>query len=85
MPFYSNKKVLVGYNDLAHVYPLLLKEWDYDKNTKKPDEVTKGSGYYAWWKRHKCNHEWRTKVDRRGSTANTGCPNCYKIRHSKKK
>ena len=31
-PFCSNRKILVGFNDLATRYPNLAKEWDYTKN-----------------------------------------------------
>lgn len=41
-PFCRNLKVWLGYNDLATTHPELLKEWDYEKNTLKPTEVTAG-------------------------------------------
>ena len=42
-PYCSGNKVLKGFNDIASTNPELLKEWDYSKNTIKPDEVTKGT------------------------------------------
>ena len=83
-PYCSGKKVLKGFNDLATTRPDLVLDWDYENNTKRPDEITKGSNYRAHWKCHKCGHEWCTIVDRRG-TANTGCPNCYQMNRKRKK
>lgn len=31
-PYCSNKRLLVGFNDLAHVAPSICEEWDYEKN-----------------------------------------------------
>ena len=42
-PYCSGNKVLKGFNDIASTNSELLKEWDYSKNTIKPDEVTKGT------------------------------------------
>ena len=41
-PYCSNKRVLVGVNDLATTHPNLTKEWD-SSNELKPTEVTYGS------------------------------------------
>ena len=39
-PYCSGKRLMVGFNDLAHVYPYLAKEWNYEKNQgKMPEEV----------------------------------------------
>ena len=43
-PYCSGKKILPGFNDLATTHPMLIKEWDYDKNTTlRPDMLSKGS------------------------------------------
>ncbi len=42
-PYCSGKRIIAGVNDLAATHPLLLSEWDYDKNLIKPTEVSKGS------------------------------------------
>ena len=47
-PYCSGNKVLKGFNDIASTNPELLKEWDYSKNTIKPDEVTKGTHKKIW-------------------------------------
>ena len=62
-------------NNLAMKYPLLLKEWDYDKNVNiDPNNVSFGSYKKVWWKCEK-NHSWRSKVSHR--TSGSACPYCY--------
>jgi len=56
-PYCSNRKVLTGYNDLAFINPQLALEWNYDKNTKLPSEVTANAQTKYWWK-GQCGHEW---------------------------
>ena len=37
-------KLVKGVNDIASLYPELVKEWDYDKNDKiSPSDFTKGN------------------------------------------
>ena len=50
-----------------------MKEWDYSKNTIKPDEVTKGTHKKIWWICSN-NHSYEATIParRRG----TGCPYC---------
>ena len=43
----------------------LLKEWNYDKNTKSPNEYTKFSNESVWWKCSKCGYEWKAKIGNR--------------------
>ena len=31
-PYCTNRRVLIGYNDLATLYPKLANEWDYSNN-----------------------------------------------------
>ena len=55
-------------------YPLLAKEWDYEKNEISPDKVSKGTHLKVWWKCSKCNYSWEAKVYSRCS--GIGCPQC---------
>lgn len=48
-PYCNNRNVLRGYNDLSTTNPDLAKEWDYNKNTILPTEVSKGSKIKIWW------------------------------------
>lgn len=42
--------VIKGKNDLATLFPELIKEWDFEKNDISPYEVSKGSHKNVWWK-----------------------------------
>lgn len=42
-------------------FPNLMSEWDHQKNTKLPSEVSSGSHYRAWWRCLK-NHEWDSEA-----------------------
>ena len=73
-PYCSGKKVLVGFNDLAHLNPILAKEWHPTRNDDlKPDSVTIRSGKKVWWKCPK-GHEWQSTIANR--SAGHGCPYC---------
>ena len=72
-PFCSGRKVLKGYNDFATEHPELLNEWDYNKNTIMPDEVTSGSGKDIWWICSK-GHSYKYALYQR--TAGHSCPTC---------
>ncbi len=74
-PYCSNKRVLIGYNDLATTHPKLAQEWHPTKNGDlKPTDITHGVGISIWWK---CllGHEWKTTPNKRTSDK-TGCPFC---------
>lgn len=72
-PICSNRIVLSGFNDMATANPKLLKEWDYEKNTLNPNEVTSGSVKKAWWICEK-NHSYEMRIDHRNN--GHGCPYC---------
>ena len=68
-PFCSNKKVLVGFNDLATTNPELAAEadgWD-------PKTLTEGSTKNVDWK---CGlgHQWKSRL--RNRSLGIGCPSC---------
>ena len=68
-------KLVKGVNDIASLYPELVKEWDYDKNDKiSPSDFTKGSKQKVWWKCSKCGNEWEAIISSR--THGAGCPVC---------
>lgn len=73
-PYCSNKKVLVGFNDLATTHPDLAKEWHPTKNGNlKPTDVVAGSTKKVWWKCSK-GHEWEAVMHPR--IKGVGCPIC---------
>ena len=53
---------------------LLIKEWDYDKNTKRPEDYTYGSNVKAYWICSKCGYSWSAAISSRHNGA--GCPAC---------
>ena len=73
-PYCSGKRVLVGFNDLAHINPYIAKEWNYEKNGNKiPQKYTCKSGIKVWWKCEK-GHEQKTSISNR--SRGDGCPKC---------
>lgn len=79
-PYCSNKKILQGFNDLATTYPSLLSDWDYDKNTILPTEISAGSDRKVFWK---CNngHSYDMKVHKK--RIGQKCPYCSGKRYDK--
>lgn len=72
-PFCSNRKIILGVNDLATTHPHLVLEWA--DTTILPTEVTAGSGKKVLW-RCKDGHEWVTWVYARTGKNPSGCPTC---------
>lgn len=74
-PYCSGKRVLVGYNDLATLDPVLCEEWNYAKNGDlTPKMVTRFSNKKVWWT-GSCGHEWPAKISARSMGG--GCPICW--------
>ena len=72
-PYCSGWRVLQGKTDLETVNPDLAMQWDLALNDKRPDEVSAGSDYLAWWIDDK-NHSWQQRVQVR--SRGVGCPEC---------
>lgn len=72
-PYCSGRRVAQGFNDLATTHPDLAKEWG-PKNSRPPEEFTKGSNVKVWWS---CpgGHEWEQTVNNRAGRG-SGCPYC---------
>lgn len=78
-PCCSGRVPQSGVNDMATLYPELLAEWDYQKNSGlNPSQLLPGSGKKAWWKCSRCGHEWETIIANR--TKGHGCPKCSKCK-----
>lgn len=78
-PACSGRVLIQGKNDLeswckqtgnTHI----LDEWDYELNTKKPNEITKRTSYYAFWKCKKCGYSYNSRIANR--TNGNACPIC---------
>lgn len=75
-PYCLNKRILVGYNDLSTVNPILGKQWHPTKNNLAPSEVSTGSHAKVWWQCDK-GHEWEATIINRSKNKNpTNCPYC---------
>ena len=78
-PFCSNKKVLVGFNDL-YTYCInnhleeIIEEFDTDKNKFSMKDVTAGSDKETWWKCKK-GHSYQSSPSRR-VLRGSGCGIC---------
>ena len=73
-PYCTGRRVLKGFNDLATTDPLLVAEWDYDKNGDlTPDQVSRGSNKKVFW-RCPVGHSWPAAIYSRCS--GKGCPKC---------
>ena len=75
-PYCSNKKILIGENDLVTTHPHLVKEWDYKSNYPLlPTQVVSGSNKSVYWICPTCNHKYSATIRNR-SFQNLGCPSC---------
>lgn len=74
-PFCAHIKPIDNINDFQTLYPDLMKDWDFTKNIKNPNEYTAHSGKKVWWKCHHCGHEWQSTIHNR-TTNKRNCPSC---------
>lgn len=74
-PYCSGKRPILGETDLKSKFPDLVKEWNYNKNNRSPEEYCSHSGKKVWWK---ClnGHEWQATIDSRTRKSRNGCPYC---------
>ena len=73
-PFCSNRRIIIGFNDLKTTNPILAKQWHPTLNYPYlPEQFSEGSGKSVWWYCSECKYTWQTKInDRKGR----GCPCC---------
>ena len=73
-PYCSGNKASEHYN-LAELFPELLRDWCYDKNSNlDPKQLTPFTRQKVWWRCPK-GHEWLTGIVYR-TRQNSGCPYC---------
>ncbi len=53
--------------------PLLLAEWDYERNEKGPDEYTPMSNEDAYWICSKCGYHYKAKINNRSNGRGCAC------------
>lgn len=68
----SGRKVGYG-NSFSSMFPEMAGEWNYKKNTARPDALVGGSNKRIWWICKK-GHEWATSIQNRAK--GDGCPYC---------
>ena len=74
-PYCSNRKILIGKNDLATTHPQIIEEWDYEKNGElTPYSISYGSGKKIWWKCPLGHSYQATPLHR--TIGSTNCPIC---------
>ena len=75
-PICAGTKIVPGENDLAsHAgFEAISMEWDIERNTILPSEISAGSQTKVFWK---CSvgHQWEAGIYQR-ITRNQGCPTC---------
>lgn len=73
-PYCAGRRVDAGKNDLASLYPELMKQWHPTKNGGlSPKQLSAGSHRRVWWICAR-GHEWQALVKSRADGA--GCPVC---------
>lgn len=75
-PYCAGIIPIIGKTDLASLRPDLAAEWDMEKNTITPKDITLHSRKKIWWKCQK-GHNWQAVINDR--TNGSGCPLCRKI------
>ena len=74
-PYCTNRKIIVGENDLQTTHPELAAEWHPSKNgVLTPQQVVSGTIRKVWWR---CGqgHEWKASINSR-ACASADCPYC---------
>ena len=77
-PICAGKKIVLGINDLASMYPEIAAMWS-SKNKKSASEVAAGSEKKAFFKCRNCGQEFKTMIAtvvRSIGKGSTGCPVC---------
>ena len=78
-PFCAGQKVLSGENDLQTLYPDIAKEWDYEKNIKKPSQIRPMDNRKYWWICSECGNSYSSSPSHRVGR-NSRCPKCARLK-----
>ncbi len=74
-PYCTNKRALIGYNDLAHKFPQIAQEWSKQNSPLQPEEVVFSSHRKVSWLCSECGMTWSSEVRAR-TQHNAKCPYC---------
>ena len=72
-PYCSGRRAIKGETDLTTISPELIKEWDYQKNTVSPTDISYSSKLKVWWRCPK-DHSYEASICNR--RYGRGCPYC---------
>jgi len=73
-PYCAGQRPITGVNDLGTLHPLLVCEWDFDKNMLlRPEALSSGSCRSVWW-RCENGHSWKAVIHDR--VIGRKCPFC---------
>lgn len=72
-PYCANIRVLTGFNDFGSKHKDLLDEWDFEKNSDDPFQITEKNGKKYWW-HCKNGHSWQSRTA--DKINGHGCPYC---------
>ena len=79
-----NKSIVKERGSLVQHHPELLADWDYEKNSINPNDVSNASNKKVYWKCNVCGHEWCAEIQSRTIGGN-GCPSCRNIKFGLKR
>ena len=71
----GQKPMIQKSGSFKDLFPELLVDWNYEKNTISPSEIASKSNKKVYWKCHTCGTEWIASINNRISHG-TGCPGC---------
>jgi G:T-mismatch repair DNA endonuclease (very short patch repair protein) len=77
-PYCSNRKTLIGFNDLCTTHSNLLSKWDYhlNKNLGSPEAFRVVQEVGAWWKCDQENHSFLAPICKIAQGCYKICPYC---------
>lgn len=75
----SSTTKVCPHNNFLVDYPQIASQWDYERNTSRPEDFRSGSHEEVWWicQESTCAcHRWKISIHNRTGSNKTGCPFC---------
>lgn len=79
-PYCSGNRLLVGFNDIFTLYPLLSSKWAADLNGVDPLTLRLGHSQPVSWRCTSCGATWKRKIDTEARRNTTECSACLRGR-----
>lgn len=80
--YHANRNI-TNISNLKTCFPELLCEWDYELNSKLPEQYSLYSNYSVYWICKKCGYKYKSVIANRTKGGN-GCPLCRETKIEKK-